>query len=166
MTFESGRVLEFSRTSYLACVTVLLSLAGCQSNGAGSTEPKNGLSVVVAGPAPLAHSADGALVVVDGDNGSTIRLARGALLTVVLGSTYWNITGSSDPSVLVAQGDAHFRSLRNDCVPGAGCGGVSQLFRAAAPGRVQISASRTVCGEALACSPDRQRFAVTVVVGD
>jgi hypothetical protein len=51
-------------------------------------------------------------------------------------------------------------------VPGAGCGSVTQTFIAAAPGQSQVRASRSVCGEALACRPEQQSYTLTVDVAD
>lgn len=118
------------------------------------------------GSVPADPGVESPQTVTDADNGSTVRLAPGGRLTIVLGSTYWRFTGSSDASVVASDGPPHFQSMRTDCVPGGGCGAVTQSFVAIGLGQAQIYAGRSVCGEALACSPDRQRFSVTVVVGD
>jgi hypothetical protein len=48
-------------------------------------------------------------------------------------------------------------------IPGLGCAPIQMKFTDA---RADIKASRTSCGEALRCGPDRTRFTVTVVVRD
>jgi hypothetical protein len=151
----------------LALAAALLVLVACQSDRAGDGS-RSGLPPFSAehGGVLAAAGAGHPLTVTDAENGSTVRLAPGDHLAIVLGSTYWRFTGSSDASVVAPDGDPQFRSVRSDCVPGGGCGAVTQSFVAVGPGQAQISAGRTVCGEALACAPDRQRFTVTVVVGN
>jgi hypothetical protein len=51
-------------------------------------------------------------------------------------------------------------------IPGLGCIPIQTKFTALADGKAVIRASRTSCGEALRCSPDRTRFSVMVVVRD
>ncbi len=106
------------------------------------------------------------MTVTDAANGTTIRLAQGEHVTIVLGSTYWRFTGSSDASVVAAEGDPQFQSMRSNCVPGGGCGGVTQSFVAAGAGQAQISAERIVCGEVLACAPNQLHFSITIIVGN
>jgi hypothetical protein len=100
------------------------------------------------------------------DNGRTIRIARGTALDVVLDSTYWTMKGSSDAAVL-----APITAVRHSgqppgssCVPGAGCGTVSQSYVARRTGPARVSAERTVCGEAMACTPSQRVFVVSVIV--
>ncbi len=90
----------------------------------------------------------------------------GAGVRVVLDSTYWTVNGSSNAKVLAASGPVRHVPQGNSrsCVPGAGCGSVSQSFVAVASGRATVTAHRTVCGEAMACRPDQQNFVITVVV--
>jgi len=128
----------------------------------GSTERMPGPTT---GPVVTAAPVNGGdvLRVGDGDNGGTVRATPGQTIELVLGSTYWHIDGSSDPSVLTAAGDPV--STRGECTPGSGCGTLSQRFVGAGRGSATLSASRTTCGEARACSPDQGRFAVTVTVG-
>lgn len=98
------------------------------------------------------------------DNGRSISIKPSNKVRLVLHSTYWQIRGSSDPSVVAPEGEPMYDAKRADCVPGGGCGTVVQSFTAMGAGRVDLRAERKVCGEALACRPDQQRFAVTIVV--
>jgi hypothetical protein len=102
--------------------------------------------------------------VIDADAGSIVRLRPGDTLVVVLGSTYWSPTDAPDPAVLVPAGDP-VASPSGDCVPGGGCGTVTARYRAIATGTTDVVFGRTVCGEALACPPDKRGFSVTVIVG-
>jgi hypothetical protein len=45
-----------------------------------------------------------------------------------------------------------------------GCGTVTAVFRAVAPGSATITASRTTCGEALLCTGSAGAYEVTIVV--
>jgi hypothetical protein len=48
-------------------------------------------------------------------------------------------------------------------VPGTGCGTIRADYRVAEAGSTQLSAARTVCGEAMRCTGRNGRWAVTVV---
>jgi hypothetical protein len=104
------------------------------------------------------------VTVSDSDNGATVQVSRGTRVVLVLHSTYWSITGSTDSAVLSAQAAPAHSASTTGCVPGQGCGTVSQPFLAASPGTAQLRASRTVCGEAMACPPGQGTFTVTVRV--
>jgi hypothetical protein len=98
--------------------------------------------------------------------GSTVTVHVGAVVTVVLHSTYWHLDAPGPIEVLRANGDAVVAPVLpgQGCVPGQGCGTVTQSSTARAPGRSTLSASRTSCGEALACTPDASAWSVTIVV--
>lgn len=141
------------RASLVAAFAV--SVAGC--GGGLQAAPS-------AAPATSPTASTAALTVTDAQNGTSIAISVGQAVDIVLGSTYWIYAGSSNVAVLAPQGEPQFLSLRSDCVPGAGCGSVSQSFLALSPGTADFHASRMACGEALACPPDRQQFVVTVNV--
>ncbi|MBO0871096.1 MAG: protease inhibitor I42 family protein, partial [Micromonosporaceae bacterium] len=124
-----------------------------------------GPSVATAAPPP-GPSSSSTVVATDADNGGSVTLATGELLTVRLASTYWHFAATG-PGVLQQQGaprvDARPPGIA--CVPGGGCGTVTATFRAVAPGRVQLTATRTSCGEARGCTGNQGVFRLTVVVG-
>jgi hypothetical protein len=97
------------------------------------------------------------------DKGSTVHLYVGQKLKVVLGSTYWSIKPSSNPRSLAQIGVVKVLP-RAGCVTGAGCGTVTALFRAVAPGSAAVTASRGSCGEALGCTKGSGNFNVAVRV--
>jgi hypothetical protein len=114
-------------------------------------------------PPPVGAAPARSLTVGDDDNGRSVTLARGGRLTVVLGSTYWTFQGSSNPSVLRPRGSSQTKP-GSGCPPGGGCGAVSLDFEAVAAGQADVTASRSSCGEAMACTGGRGSFRVTVVV--
>lgn len=123
----------------------------------GSTSPSPEGS-----PAPVSVSNSGDVTVTYGANGQTVTVANGHEVTITLDSTYWTFQGSSNPAVLLQAGKTVVSST--SCVPGGGCGTVTAHFRAMGPGRAVVTASRTSCGEALACGPDQSTYQITVVV--
>lgn len=144
----------------VATATALL-LVGCgtASPGSGSPGSKGSGSGVPGGRAALTVARDGA-------NGKTIRLGVGARLELTLSSTYWTLKGSSAPAVIRQDGRVRVLPRPSSCpsLPGFGCAPIQALFTAVAPGTAVITASRTTCGEALACQPSQRKFRVTIVV--
>jgi hypothetical protein len=102
----------------------------------------------------------------DNSNGKTVRVSVGDRLELILASDYWNVDPSSSPAVLRQDGATSYLARPSDCptIPGLGCIPEQTSFTALAPGTVVITASRTSCGEALACRPDQSRFRLTVIV--
>ena len=109
-------------------------------------------------------SAPEVVTVSDADNGRTVTLTRREVLKVVLNSTYWQITGSSDSAVLRPRGPAQVNPQPEGCVPGAGCGTVTQSFVAVSSGLAAVTATRSSCGEAEGCLPSAAEWKVTVRV--
>jgi hypothetical protein len=64
----------------------------------------------------------------------------------------------------MAAGEPVAKADLSRCMPGAGCGTVTQSFKAVAAGQAELTADRVVCGEAMACRPEQRHFGVTVVV--
>ena len=99
------------------------------------------------------------------DNGHTLRVHAGSELKLILHNTYWQIVGSSSTAVLAPVGAAVYSGAGLiSCIPGSGCGTVTQVFRAAGLGQATLTASRTSCGEALQCTGTAGSFKVTIVV--
>jgi len=112
-----------------------------------------------------AHRQTHPMVVVgDGDNGKRVTIRVGDELKVVLESTYWTIAGSSNASVLSAEGIQVDHPRLRGCVPGEGCGIAAREFVAEAAGTVTLTAGRTSCGEALRCTGTNGSYSVTVTV--
>ena len=105
-----------------------------------------------------------AVTVSEADDGRSIHVAPGTQVQLVLHSTYWQPMGSSETTVLAPKESARTEADRKACLPGGGCGTITQSFAALKAGQASLSAQRKVCGEALPCPPDRQRFEVTIVV--
>ncbi len=49
-------------------------------------------------------------------------------------------------------------------MPGGGCGTVTAWFNADGPGTAVVTASRTSCGEAMACGGGAGSYRLTVIV--
>ncbi|HZC29872.1 MAG TPA: hypothetical protein VE261_00025, partial [Gaiellaceae bacterium] len=89
----------------------------------------------------------------------------GARIRLVLHNTYWQLRAPTDPAVLRERTPPTVAPAKpGRCVPGAGCGTISAAFVAARPGRAQLRASRTTCGEVLRCTGGHGRFRVEVRV--
>ena len=123
------------------------------------------------GTAPSAPPTDGGpfimTVIRDDANGTTVPVAVGGRVELILSSSYWHVAGSSARRVLRQDGPATLMSRPSSCpanIPGLGCIPIQMKFTALADGKAVITARRTSCGEALRCGPDRTRFTVTVVV--
>jgi hypothetical protein len=104
------------------------------------------------------------LVVDEQDNGHAVSLRAGQRLEVVLGSTYWQFDGSSQPNVLRPTAPPAVAAQPRGCVPGEGCGTVTADFDAVAPGRADVNAKRTSCGEAMSCTGNLGLYHITVIV--
>ena len=102
----------------------------------------------------------------DNSNGKTVRVSVGERLELILASDYWNVDPSSSPAVLRQDGQTRYLAPPSDCptMSGLGCIPEQTSFTALARGTVVITASRTSCGEAMACRPDQRHFRLTVIV--
>ena len=103
--------------------------------------------------------------VTETDNGKTLVTQVGSDVKLVLHNTYWQVLGSSNPAVLsLVSGPTYSGAGPIACIPGSGCGTVTAIFRAVAPGRAIVTASRTTCGEVLPCPSSAGSYEVTIVV--
>jgi len=98
------------------------------------------------------------------DNDKTVAVASGQRLELILDNTYWQIAGSSAPSVVRAVGQPITTPQISGCIAGGGCGTVRASYIGVAPGTADITASRTTCGEAMRCTGTNGSFRVTVLV--
>jgi hypothetical protein len=134
---------------------VLFAISGCQSGA----QPKHSGSSASSGAAK--HKT---VTASEPDRGHTIDVSVGDDVVVVLHSTYWQLTPVLG-GVLQASGPAAVTpATPKSCVPGQGCGTVTQTFRATAGGRALITASRTSCGEAMRCTGANGTYQLAVVV--
>lgn len=126
------------------------------------------LTVVGCGTAASVDQPGAKVIVAhDNANGKTVSLRTGDSLRLILSSSYWNVAGSSAARVLRQDGATVLLARPSSCpdIAGLGCTPISTLFKALAPGKAVIKASRTSCGEALRCVGKRAtRFTLTVVV--
>ncbi|MFF2080109.1 hypothetical protein ACFVXG_35780 [Kitasatospora sp. NPDC058162] len=143
-------------TLALGCAAALLALAGCGSTHA-STAASGPAPTITAVTTPAAVTAD------EKADHTTVKVAVGATVSVELHATYWSPATSSAPEVLSPAG-APTTVPSPSCRPGGGCGTVTTSFTARTAGTAHLTASRTVCGEALNCSPDQRSYDVTIEV--
>ena len=117
-------------------------------------------------PVPPAHTpVPAGSQVTEADNGRSLTVHVGSEVTLVLHNTYWQISKSSDSAVLaLVSGPTYSAAGTVSCIPGTGCGTVSTVFRALTPGQATVTASRTSCGEVLACTGTAGAYRVTFVV--
>ena len=127
--------------------------------------------VVLAGcgtPPPGRQAAPpaAAVQVDESANGARRTVAPGGTITVVLHSTYWRLADPSAPGVVAVASAPVVAGAPpgHGCVPGAGCGTVTATYVARTPGRATVSAHRSSCGEAMACTPAQSSWSLTVVV--
>jgi hypothetical protein len=145
--------------SIVLLVSLALLLAAC----ATGVVPKS--TAPVASPAETPIATPSEVHATEVNNGSTVTVSVGSEVTLELASTYWQVGDSSDPAVLaLVSGPTASAAAMGACVPGGGCGTVMAAFRALAPGRATITASRTTCGEAMRCTGADGAYEVTVVV--
>ncbi|MDJ0344469.1 hypothetical protein QMK19_20825 [Streptomyces sp. H10-C2] len=94
--------------------------------------------------------------------GTTIQVSTGTTVLVQLHSRYWSLPASSNQQVMAATSGAN--TPAGTCQPGVGCGVSSADFTARQPGTAQITAHRTICGEAMRCPPGQSTYRVTINV--
>jgi hypothetical protein len=143
-----------------ACVYLLALMFGAAACSSSATQVGSG-GGGSSSTSPPPSSTHGALVT-DAQNHRTVITHVGGLIRVRLGSTYWRLNAVAG-DVLQTVGTPSF-APDPSCVPGGGCGTVTQTYRAVSVGTVLVTAARTVCGEALRCTPNKRSYSVKVVV--
>jgi hypothetical protein len=104
-------------------------------------------------------------VVTEDDRGRTVRVGIGDTITVILHSTYWSPASTSNGAIVAPAAAATVAPASpGTCLPGIGCGTVTSTFVAKASGHAVLSASRTVCGEALNCKDADKSWTVDLTV--
>ncbi len=103
----------------------------------------------------------------EANNHHTIAVALGTRITVTLHSTYWSPTPVHSSTILSQVGAPTVAATQPGtagCVPGQGCGTVSEHFVARHAGFIRLRATRTSCGEAMRCTPAQAVWTVIVHV--
>jgi hypothetical protein len=151
------------RSAWLVPLAVAAaSLAACAGGGQVTVRPPH-TPAATASASPVSVAPQVSLVLDEQSDNKTVQVHVGARVELLLHSSYWMIHGSSQPSVLQQDGPTTALPGRK-CVPGGGCNPVMTLFTALRAGNAVVTASRTSCGEAEACSASQGTFAVTVTV--
>jgi len=154
----TSRPVSAHRGTSAALLLMVLCLAGCASTQAQTPQPPASASPSSTGPRQVTLDEHA--------SGSTVTLPVGSTLQITLHSTYWKPPTSSAVAVLRPVGPAvpKVTPTASGCHPGSGCGTLSAGFTALHSGTVTVTASRTSCGEAMACAPAQRTFTVTVQV--
>jgi hypothetical protein len=147
-----------SGTRALVSVAVALAALAAGCGGAAPAAP----AAPTGGTPPVAAVRSGPLVLDERANGRTLQATPGQAISLVLHGSYWDNLRSTAPAVV----SPHGRTSRSPgtCAPGVGCGTFRTAFVAERPGRAQLLADQTSCGEATACAPDQRHLAITIVV--
>jgi hypothetical protein len=98
------------------------------------------------------------------DNGHAVSVRAGDRVQVLLTGTSWELTGSSDPSVLRLVAQPTVSPQVAGCPGGEGCGTLTATFDAVQAGQALVSAKRTSCPETQSCAGNLGSYQVTVVV--
>ena len=146
-TIASARVLRPVLGTLVAAAVVAVAGCGTVNQAAGGPPP-----------APRLVTEH------DAANGTTIHVAVGDKVALILGSSYWQFAGSSTPAVLHQEGPVTLMKSAHKCMPGVGCQPKRAVFKALSRGKAVVTAHRVTCGEALACTGSRGHFKLTVVV--
>lgn len=101
----------------------------------------------------------------ESSNGKAFNLNQGGTIQVVLNNTYWQFQENTRPQILQQVHQPTYNAVPlNKTIPGSGAGTVTEDYQAISPGQTDIVATRTSCGEAMLCAPDKQRYTVRIVV--
>ncbi|HEY0805501.1 MAG TPA: hypothetical protein VGD84_10560 [Pseudonocardiaceae bacterium] len=147
-----------------------LTLAGCAATGAAQSNTAPVIQVGASNSPHIPPSVDPVrqTTATDTDNGRTITVAVGDQLKITLHSTYWHFGAAPSGTALRPAGQPATEGTpagpNNHCVPGEGCGTVTAGFDATTPGTAVVTATRTSCGEAMACTGRSGSYRLTVVV--
>ncbi len=164
-------------TRFIAVLVTAVGLVGGCTGGASPGESVPGSIASSTGPASVdapspaesiparpSNAPHGTFLGED-DRGHSVVVKVGDTITVVLHSTYWSPAATSDAAVVaLVSAPTVSPASPGTCLPGIGCGTVTSTFIATAPGDAQLSASRTVCGEALNCKDADRSWTVDVHV--
>ena len=98
-------------------------------------------------------------------NGQSVQMQAGDVVTVSLDTTFWTFAPTSDASILQSQSDQVISPAAiGTCPPGMGCGTTMASYKALKTGTATVSAGRISCGEARRCVGSEGAFLVTIVV--
>jgi hypothetical protein len=155
----------------VAAVGLVGACAGAGSPSAAQQATTGSAVPSIAAATPVASiragpSLDGqGLVLTEDDQGRTVAVNVGATITVVLHSTYWSPASTSSAAIVGPLAPPTVAPASpGTCLPGIGCGTVTSTFVARAPGDAVLTATRTVCGEALNCKDADKLWSVDLRV--
>ncbi|MFI5282991.1 MAG: hypothetical protein ACHQ0J_07665 [Candidatus Dormibacterales bacterium] len=101
----------------------------------------------------------------DAQNGLSVPVQVGDVVTVSLGSTAWTFDALPASSILRLDAEPSVSAAPfGQCPPGVGCGTTAARYTALRPGAAVITASRVSCGEAMRCVGPAGAYRVTIAV--
>jgi hypothetical protein len=127
-----------ARAVVIASVAAAVLLAACGGGGGSGSA------------ASTTHAAK-TVTVDEHANGTSVRLATGDRLVVVLHSTYWQLPEPHSGIVVVTSAPVAKPTPNCSRIPGSGCGTATATYAVRAAGSTTLAAHRDSCGEALRC---------------
>jgi len=125
------------------------------------------MTLSITAPPLGAATVSRTLTLTEADNHHTVAVSPGTRITVTLHNTYWSLTPLASSTILSQVGASTVAATKpgtGGCVPGQGCGTVTDHFVARHAGFVRLRAHRTTCGEAMRCAPAQGVWTVVVHV--
>lgn len=116
------------------------------------------------GTAPSETPMSGAVGLSESSAGRTVQIHRGDRVVLTLHNTYWRIAPPHGDILTQTGTQTDTPARAGTCLPGIGCGTVQAIFIASATGSTELTASRTTCGEAMACPPGQGSYVVHLIV--
>jgi hypothetical protein len=148
-------------------LVVLLLLGGCGGHPNTLGMPTK-VSLSTTTPQPSDRPATpplGAIALSEASAGRTFQIHRGDRVVLSLHNTYWHIVLPVGRILTQTGAQKVAPAPQGTCRPSVGCGIVQATFIASATGSTELTASRTTCGEAMACPPGQGSYVTHLVVG-
>ena len=139
----------------IGCV---LALGAVLLGACGSSTPSTS-------PTPIPPTAGpfSSATITQASNRGTVQIYKGGTANISLTSVNWKFPTMAPGPLVRIVGPLHLPHMGN-CVTGQGCGVTLATFHASKVGTAVIKATRSTCGEAMACAPNNRSWSVTVDV--
>lgn len=139
----------------IGCV---LALGAVLLGACGSSTPPTSST-----PVPPTAGPFSSATITQTSNGGTVKIYKGGTLNVSLPSVNWKFPNMST-GVLARTAGPIYLPHAGQCITGQGCGLTLATFHASGLGTAVLKATRSTCGEAMACAPNSRSWSVTIDV--